>query len=198
MPGASAFTEALVSRGIVEACVKLITAGTDAVLRRLALNVVANLLTCDDRVRMMLLDEGGLDLLYDLFIDASDRDLQKGALRCIMYLGTFSIAPNDRPNPKISLCRPTVSNLEQRSFLTSKSDFYKTLIKCGKRLGDENIHYIVVCSSLDTYRLSLPFGFEKHAILAKEAHQSTIVPCRMHFNLDLSHRRLSIPGGHTG
>ena len=106
--GASDWSEGLVAKGGVDFLIKIIHEGTDPQLRRHAIRVIANLLTCDDRVRMMLLDEGGLDMIFDIFVQNEDRELQKGAVRCIMYL---------------------VKNLETRAALSNRKNFYSTLIK---------------------------------------------------------------------
>jgi len=66
--GTSDFSEGLVSKSIVEILIKLVQSGTDGLLRRLGMQVLANLLTCDDRVKMMLMDEGGLDMVYEAFV----------------------------------------------------------------------------------------------------------------------------------
>lgn len=126
--GPTETTESLVTRGAIEACIHLVSAGADAYIRRCALTAIANLLNVDERSRSMVLDEGGLEHLLEAFRSPRDPEMQKCALRCIMTLS---------------------KHLETRVLLFAEKDFVNVLMGLAANPRDGASAYFLA-ATLDT------------------------------------------------
>ena len=156
--GATEATEALVTRGAIEACMHLLAAGTDLYIHRCSLSAIANLLDIDERTRSMLLDEGasaapngrplttrcagGLQLVLEAF-RSRDREMQKCGLRCIMSLA---------------------KHLETRQILMNEKGFVHTLISMGHNPYDPATAYFVA-STLDSVTRKEEFAHKVASML---------------------------------
>ena len=124
--GATETTESIVTRGGVEACMHMLSAGTDLYIQRCSMSAIANLLDIDERTKSMVLDEGGLSFILEAFT-SRDKEMQKCGLRCIMSL---------------------VKHLETRQALMNEKSFVHTLMAIGLNPYDDATAYFVV-STLD-------------------------------------------------
>jgi len=149
--GATEATEALVTRGAIEACMHLLAAGTDLYIHRCSLSAIANLLDIDERTRSMLLDEGGLQLVLEAF-RSRDREMQKCGLRCIMSLA---------------------KHLETRQILMNEKGFVHTLISMGHNPYDSATAYFVA-STLDSVTRKEEFAHKVAAHENTEGEKDTL------------------------
>eukprot|EP00656_Telonema_subtile_P053674 TRINITY_DN7830_c0_g1_i8.p1 TRINITY_DN7830_c0_g1~~TRINITY_DN7830_c0_g1_i8.p1 ORF type:complete len:271 (-),score=70.83 TRINITY_DN7830_c0_g1_i8:44-856(-) len=123
--GPTETTEALVTRGAVEACVHLVHVGADAYIRRCALTAIANLLNVDERSRSMVLDEGGMDHVLEAFRSTRDPDMQKAGIRCVMSLS---------------------KHLETRSLLFAQADFVHLLLGLATSVKEDATAYFIAAT----------------------------------------------------